>query len=83
MEYEDGPERDVLIYQLANHMKKSYLTWNKDSVDDILIFEDLSNISNGVLKPPGMELADVKAMPPKQQYLKQKGSKKGNQKKHH
>ncbi len=83
MEYEDGPERDVLIYQLANHMKKSYLTWNKDSVDDILIFEDLSNISNGVLKPPGMELADVKAMPPKQQYLKQKGTKKGNQKKHH
>jgi hypothetical protein len=30
-----------------------------------------------------MELADVKAMPPKQQYLKQKGTKKGNQKKHH
>jgi len=83
MEYEDGPERDVLIYQLANHMKKSYLTWNKDSVDDILIFEDLSNISNGVLKPPGMELADVKAMPPKQTYQKPKGTKKGNQKKHH
>jgi hypothetical protein len=83
IEFEDGPEKDVLIYQLANHMKKSYLTWNKDSVDDTIIFEDLSNMSKGLLKPSGMELADVKASPPKQQYQKPKNQKKGNQKKHH
>jgi hypothetical protein len=83
MEYDDGPEKDVLIYQIANHMKKCYLTWNKDSVDDTLIFEDLSNMSKGLLKPSSMELADVKVTPPKQQYQKQKSSKKGNQKKHH
>lgn len=84
MEYEDGPEKDILIYQIANHMKKSYLTWNKDSVDDTLIFEDLSNMSRGLLKTNGIELADVKVTPVKQQqYQKQKSQKKGNQKKHH
>ncbi|MFZ5429436.1 MAG: DUF4290 domain-containing protein [Bacteroidota bacterium] len=83
MEYDEGPEKDVLIYQIANHMKKCYLTWNKDSVDDSLIFEDLSNMSKGLLKPSSMELADVKVTQPKQQYQKQKSSKKGNQKKHH
>ena len=87
MEYDDGPEKDVLVYQLANHMKKCYLTWNKDSVDDTLIFEDLSNMSKGLLKPSGIELADVKVTPSKQQqqqqYQKQKSQKKGNPKKHH
>jgi hypothetical protein len=83
MEYEDGPEKDVLIYQIANHMKKSYLTWNKDSVDDIIIFEDLSNISKGLLKPTGMDLADVKVTQPKPSFQKPKSQKKGNQKKHH
>lgn len=83
MEYEDGPEKDVLIYQIANHMKKSYLTWNKDSVDDTIIFEDLSNMSKGLLKPTGMELADVKGSPQKASYLKPKQGKKNNQKKHH
>lgn len=85
MEYEDGPEKDILIYQIANHMKKSYLTWNKDSVDDTLILEDLANMSRGLLKVNGIELADVKMTPAKQQqqYQKQKGQKKGNQKKHH
>ncbi len=84
MEYENGPEKDILIYQIANHMKKSYLSWNKDSVDDALIFEDLSNMSRGLLKTNGIELADVKVTPAKQQqYQKQKSQKKGNQKKHH
>jgi hypothetical protein len=83
IEYEDGPEKDILIYQLANHMKKSYLTWNKDTVDDTIIFEDMANMSKGLLKPPVFELADVKVTQPKQQYQKQKSSKKGGHKKHH
>ena len=31
---EPGPERSQLIRLLANQMKKSFLTWNKESVDD-------------------------------------------------
>ncbi len=82
-EYEDGPEKDVLIYQIASHMKKLYLTWNKDSVDDALIFEELLTISNGALKATGMELADVKALPAKPTYQKPKQNKKGGQQKRH
>ena len=49
--FKDGPEKDALIKSLANHLKKSYLTWSKDSVDDEKIFKDLEELSNGKLKP--------------------------------
>ncbi|MFA7446541.1 MAG: DUF4290 domain-containing protein, partial [Flavobacteriaceae bacterium] len=32
---------------IANHMKKSYLTWNKDNVEDKMIFEHLLELSGG------------------------------------
>ena len=39
-----------LIPILANHMKKSFIVWNKDaSVEDQKIFADLYEISNGRL----------------------------------
>jgi hypothetical protein len=31
----------------ANHMKKSYLSWNKDTVKDDVIFEHLYELSGG------------------------------------
>ncbi len=46
-EYEPGEERTQLISMLANHMKKSFLTWNKEAVDDTKIFKDLEYLSNG------------------------------------
>lgn len=46
-ELEDGKEKDQLIKMLANHMKKSFLTWNKESVDDRKIFKDLDELSEG------------------------------------
>lgn len=48
--YEEGPEKDALAKVIANHMKKSYLNWNRDSVTDELIEEQLSILSNGALK---------------------------------
>ena len=30
-------------------MKKSFLTWNKESVDDRKIFKDLDELSNGAI----------------------------------
>lgn len=45
--WEDGPEKEGLIYTIANHMKKSYLSWNKDSVDDRVIFDHLRELSGG------------------------------------
>lgn len=83
IEFEDGPEKDVLIFQLASHMKKSYLSYNKDYVDDAIIFQDLELLSGGKLKTTGMELADVKVTQAKPQYQKPKSSKKGGQQKRH
>ena len=31
--------KDELVYIIANHMKKCFLNWNKDSVEDQVIFE--------------------------------------------
>jgi hypothetical protein len=46
-EHESGEEKKYLISLLANHMKKSFLTWNKEVVDDSKIFKDLETLSKG------------------------------------
>lgn len=50
IDFEDGPEKDALVHAIANHLKKSYLNWNRDSVDDELIFAHLEALSDGKLK---------------------------------
>ena len=50
IEYEDGPEKDALVKTIANHLKKSYLNWNRDSVNDELITKHLDVLSKGKLK---------------------------------
>lgn len=61
-EYPEGPERDQLISLLANHMKKSFLTWNKEVVDDDKIFKDLREYSRGKidLNPETFRLKESK-----------------------
>ncbi len=43
---EDNDEKEALIKVLANHMKKSFLNWNKDVVDDRTIFNHLFELSH-------------------------------------
>ena len=45
--WEDGELKSALIKVIANHMKKSYLSWNKDTVKDDVIFEHLFELSDG------------------------------------
>src|SRR5690606_26356659 len=45
--WEDGELKTALIMVIANHMKKSYLSWNKDTVKDEVIFEHLLELSGG------------------------------------
>lgn len=47
LKFEDGEMKDALIMVIANHMKKSYLSWNKDTVKDEVIFEHLYELSKG------------------------------------
>ncbi len=46
-QWEEGEMRNILITVIANHMKKSYLSWNKDEVDDAVIFDHLFELSKG------------------------------------
>ena len=50
IEYEEGLEKDNLIALICNHMRKTYITWNKDSIDDRKIADDLYELSDGKLK---------------------------------
>jgi len=45
--WEKGDKREGLEYAIANHMKKCYLNWNKDMVDDNAIFKHLYELSDG------------------------------------
>ncbi|MDR0835974.1 MAG: DUF4290 domain-containing protein [Tannerella sp.] len=44
---EEGKEKEALVVLIANQMKKSYLLWNKDSVEDRKILSDLAELSGG------------------------------------
>ena len=44
--WEEGEKREALVFTIANHMKKCYLNWNKDTVDDAIIFKHLYDLSD-------------------------------------
>lgn len=47
--WEEGDLKDALIFTIANHMKKCFLNWNKDTVEDDVIFAHLEELSKGAL----------------------------------
>ena len=50
IKWEDNDLKDALVYNIANHMKKCFLNWNKDTVEDKLILDHLKELSNDELK---------------------------------
>ena len=64
-EMEPGEEKDRLVRMLATQMKKSLLSWNKESADDRKIFKDLDELSGGkiVIKEDEMKLSDCRDTP--------------------
>ena len=61
IKFPEGEEKDELTRLIANHMKKSYMTWNRDSVTDEIIFQDLYEISDHKLAvKEGLKLSDQK-----------------------
>lgn len=47
--WEEGEKKEGLVLTIANHMKKCFLNWNKDTVDDDVIFNHLFELSEGKL----------------------------------
>ena len=39
--------KEALKFTIANHMKKCFLNWNKDTVEDDVIFKHLFELSDG------------------------------------
>ena len=46
VKWDDGEMIEALVLTIANHMKKCFLNWNKDSVEDQVIFDHLHELSN-------------------------------------
>jgi hypothetical protein len=66
-------------------MRQQYLIWNKDTVADETIFQDIERLSGGVIKvPEGLQLSRIDAgssyARPGVQQQKQGKWQKGNQK---
>ncbi|MCO4821255.1 MAG: DUF4290 domain-containing protein [Flavobacteriaceae bacterium] len=45
--WEDGEMKEALTFTIANHMKKCFLNWNKDTVEDAVIYNHLFELSEG------------------------------------
>ena len=63
-DWEEGPLKEGLVLTIANHMKKSYLNWNRDTVEDEIIFEHLRELSGGEnnLKNADEDLSDASSL---------------------
>jgi len=53
--WEHGDLKEALTYTIANHMKKCFLNWNKDTVEDYVIFNHLFELSDGKIDLKGSE----------------------------
>ncbi len=51
-EFEEGPEKESIVQMIADHMKKCYLTWNKETVDDEKVMADFNELSKGKIDVP-------------------------------
>ena len=59
---EDGESKTSMIRSLAIYMRQQYLIWNKDTVSDQTIFQDIERMSDCRIKvPEGLQLARTDA----------------------
>lgn len=92
-EKEDGEVKTSMIRSLAVYMRQQYLIWNKDSVADETIFQDIEKLSDYRIKvPEGLQLNRISndatfarpghnpARNPKAQNQRQKSNMKNNKK---
>ena len=56
----EGEVKTAMIRSLAIYMRQQYLIWNKDTVADETIFQDIERLSeNRVKVPEGLELSKI------------------------
>jgi len=68
LEMEDKEEQTALVHTIACMMKQFYLTFNSTSIEDDMIIDHLSKLSDGKIK-----LTDVSFLPSTASVLKSQG----------
>ena len=79
--WEESEMKKELIYVIANHMKKCFLNWNKDTVTDVVIFNHLFELSDGKIDIRNSEEALLDSsvlLRPKRKFVNKKFIKKNN-----
>ena len=79
--WDNSDKKDALIFTIANHMKKCFLNWNKDNVEDQVIFEHLYELSDSKIdiKNSNIELLDSSVLiRTKKKFSNKKYTKKNN-----
>ncbi len=64
---EDAEEKDALVLMCINLMKKHYVNWNRDTVEDEVILKDFEKLSKGEL-----QLKDPSLITPTQELVRNK-----------
>ena len=81
VKWDDGEMKEALVLTIANHMKKCFLNWNKDSVKDQVIFDHLYELSDSKIdiRDSKEELLDsALLLRSKKRFSNKKFSKKNN-----
>ena len=78
--WEDGDMKEGLVITIANHMKKCFLNWNKDTVDDKVIFNHLFELSDGKIdiRNSDEELSDSQGLLKNKRHYKKNFKKNKN-----
>lgn len=81
---QESEERDELLRLIAAQMKKEYVLWNKDSVEDSKIVEDIREYSDGkiVLDEEKLNLGVYRAPMQQKNNSKSKNQRRKNKKKY-
>lgn len=84
--WEEGEMKQALAFTISNHMKKCFLNWNKDTVEDAVIFNHLFELSEGKINLKGTKEAltsstSLLKSSAKKKYSSSSSSKKGQYKK--
>ena len=80
-EKEDGDEKAAMIRTLAMYMRQQYLIWNKDTVADETILQDIERMSDYRIRiPEGLHLSKGGS---EQNHSKQGNNQKGKSNQRH
>jgi len=74
MDYEDGEEKNQLVSMIANHMKKCFVGFNKEGIDDRKIFDDIRELSNGKID---LDEGSLRLVEAKENHSKNSSGKQG------